>query len=131
MRRLRPFSIVVGILVDTVSSVALAIVYSLFVFGRQLDPGEPPTNDSAGLWNVAVTEILGLLPMSAMELPWAWRPYWCGCWSNPSRPAPNCRRGIERSRLSRWFQQVPLAATLPRGELRGRSNRRVAHAKTN
>ena len=62
MRRLRSFSIVVGILVDTVSSVALAIVYSLFVFGLQLDPGEPPTDDSAGLWNVAVTEILGLLP---------------------------------------------------------------------
>jgi hypothetical protein len=61
MRKLKPWPIIVGILVDSLGSVALGVLYFLIVFGMQVARGGPPSEEPLGIADLVVIEILGLV----------------------------------------------------------------------
>jgi hypothetical protein len=61
MRQLKPWPIVVGILVDTFASLALVFAYVLLVFGVQLARGDALSDPVPGTVEVLVLESLGIL----------------------------------------------------------------------
>jgi hypothetical protein len=60
MKRLKPWPIVAGILIDTFGSFGLGIFYFIGVFGLQIVRGAPPGDDSLTVPHLIVLEILGL-----------------------------------------------------------------------
>src|SRR5688572_8905687 len=63
MRRLKPRPIVTGILVDSVGSLVLAILYFVVIFGIQIVRGASIADQALALSGsqLVVTEVLGLL----------------------------------------------------------------------
>lgn len=61
IRTLKPWPIIAGVLVDSVGSLALGILYVLVIFGMQILRGEPPGDDPLTGPHLVVIQILGLL----------------------------------------------------------------------
>jgi putative membrane protein (TIGR04086 family) len=61
MTQLKMWPIAVGVLVDTLGSFAVGVVYVLGVFGKQMAEGAPLSEESLSTPELIVAEILGLL----------------------------------------------------------------------
>jgi hypothetical protein len=57
---LRVWPVVVGILVDTIGSLLVGVVYVIGIFGVQIAQGTPPSDEPLGTPHLIVAEIVGL-----------------------------------------------------------------------
>ena len=60
MTKLKAWPIVVGILIDTLGSIVVGVVYFIGIFGLQIARGTPPSDEAFGTPHLIVTEIVGL-----------------------------------------------------------------------
>jgi len=61
IRTLKLWPIIAGVLIDSVGSIGLAILYVLVIFGMQILRGAPPADDPLTEPHLVVIQILGLL----------------------------------------------------------------------
>ena len=64
MRTLKPWAIIAGVLIGTVGSVAVGVVYVLAIFTRQIASDLPPSDSALGATHWAVIEILAFLAVA-------------------------------------------------------------------
>ena len=60
MTKLKPWPILVGILVDTLGSIGVGVVYVLGILGLQIARGVPASDEPFGTTHLIVTELVGL-----------------------------------------------------------------------
>ena len=65
MKNLKLWPIVAGILVDTLGSIAIGVLYFIGVFSLQIVRGAPPTDESIGASHLIVAQVVGLLLTAA------------------------------------------------------------------
>jgi putative membrane protein (TIGR04086 family) len=60
MTKLKTWPIVVGILIDTLGSIGVGVLYFVGIFGLQIARGAPASDEPFGTPHLIVTEIVGL-----------------------------------------------------------------------